>query len=163
MKGGAEACPPTSDDDRLLNLSNFLQLDGNESITSYESPSSVKVHTTNRNQSIPLVHSKLERNLKTIKRSNKVFQAAELPTIINLNPRSIYNKINEFHTLVDELEIDVVLMSESWEREGETLDTIIQLDDYTVISNVYQRTGVDGRPALIINEKSTLSKTSVIS
>ena len=94
-----------------------------------------------------------QRNLKTIKRSNKALQALDLPTVINLNPRSVYNKIDEFHTLVSELEVDLVFMSESWERESLTLDQLIDLENYKVISNVYQRTGMGGRPALIINEK----------
>ena len=34
-----------------------------------------------------------------------------------------------------------------------TLDQIIDLENYQVISNVCQRTGVGGRPALIINDK----------
>ena len=42
-------------------------------------------------------------------------------------------------------------MSESWERESESLDKIIQLEDYQIISNVHQRLGRGGRPALIIN------------
>ena len=44
-------------------------------------------------------------------------------------------------------------MSESWEREYQTLDQIIHLKDHVVISNVHQRLGVGGRPALIINSK----------
>ena len=93
------------------------------------------------------------RNLKTVKRSNKSLEALELPSVMNLNPRSIYNKIDEFHTLVSELEVDLVCMSESWEREGLTLDQIITLENYQVISNVHQRTGMGGRPALVINDK----------
>ena len=73
--------------------------------------------------------------------------------MINLNPRSVYNKVNEFHSLVSELSVDLIFMSESWERESLTLDQIIDLENYQVISNVYQRTGVGGRPALIINDK----------
>ena len=42
-------------------------------------------------------------------------------------------------------------MSESWDRDNLTLDKIIKLDKHTLISNVHQRTGVGGRPALIIN------------
>ena len=53
------------------------------------------------------------KNLKTIKRNNKVFQALNLPTICNLNPRSVYNKCDEFHTFVKEEEVDLLLMSES--------------------------------------------------
>ena len=73
--------------------------------------------------------------------------------MINLNPRSIYNKQNEFHTLVSELSIELICISESWERENQTLDELIQLEDYKVISNVHQRVGKGGRPAIIASEK----------
>ena len=45
-------------------------------------------------------HRKTPRVLHTIKRSNKLLEALSLPTIVNLNPRSIYNKVDEFHTFV---------------------------------------------------------------
>ena len=95
-------------------------------------------------------HSK--SNNITIVRSNKLVHALDLPTILNLNPRSVYNKINEFHSLVEEEEADIIFMSESWERENKTLDQIVNLADHIVISNVHQRRGVGGRPALIINK-----------
>ena len=44
-------------------------------------------------------------------------------------------------------------MSESWEREKLTLKDIIKLEDHEVISNVFQRTGMGGRPAIIVNRK----------
>ena len=46
-----------------------------------------------------------------------------------------------------------LFMSESWERENLTLDQIINLEDHDVISNVHQRRGVGGRPAIIVNRK----------
>ena len=54
--------------------------------------------------------------------------------------------------MVEELDVDLICMSESWERDYLTLDKIIKLDNYKVISNVHQRKGKGGRPALIINE-----------
>ena len=33
----------------------------------------------------------------------------------------MYNKVQEFHTFVEQEEVDIVLMSESWEREEKTL------------------------------------------
>ena len=42
------------------------------------------------------------RNVRAIKRSNNTLQALDLPTVINLNPRSVYNKVDEFHSLVTE-------------------------------------------------------------
>ena len=92
-----------------------------------------------------------KNNLKTIKRSNKLMQALNLPTVMNVNPRSIYNKVEEFHKFVVEEEIDCVFMSESWERPEQPLDKIINLPNHTVISNPHQRKGIGGRPALIIN------------
>ena len=90
---------------------------------------------------------------KEIVKSNRFAQALSLPTICNINPRSVYNKLEEFHTLVEEEEIDVVFMSESWERDYLHLDQIIKLEDHTVISNVSQRLGKGGRPAIIANNR----------
>ena len=85
--------------------------------------------------------------------SNKFFQALSLPTICNMNPRSVYNKVQEFHTFVEEEEVDLIFMSESWEREYLTLDQIIKLEDHVVISNVSKISGKGGRPAIIANNK----------
>ena len=92
-------------------------------------------------------------NKKDIDKENRVEQALSLPTLCNINPRSIYNKAEEFHTLVEEEDLDVVFISESWEREYLPLDQIIKLEDHTVISNVSQRVGVGGRPAIIANKR----------
>ena len=43
-------------------------------------------------------------------------------------------------------------LCQSWEREHLKLNEIIHLDSHTVISNVYQRTGQGGRPALVVNK-----------
>ena len=93
------------------------------------------------------------QNLITVKRSNNVFEALNLPAVLNLNPRSIYNKVNEFVTFVDEEEIDLVCMSESWEREYLTLEKVIKIEYFEVISKVFQRKGKGGRPAIIVNSK----------
>ena len=61
---------------------------------------------TNKNK-----HSRT--NLRIIKRSNNICQALVLPTICNINPRSVYNKIDEFHEFVKQEEVSLVLMSES--------------------------------------------------
>ena len=69
-----------------------------------------------------------------------------------MNPRSVYNKIDEFHEFVKEEQVDILFLSESWERENLTLNEIIHLDDHEVISNVSQRTGMGGRPAIVANK-----------
>ena len=93
----------------------------------------------------------IPRTLKIIKRSEKLVQAAILPRILNMNPRSIYSKIKEFKTFVNEREIDLVCMSETWERDDETLDKVINIEDFTVISSRFQRRGQGGRPAIVVN------------
>ena len=69
----------------------------------------------------------------------------------NINPRSLYNKRKEFHTFIEQMEIDVAFISETWENENETLQDIINIENFQVISNVYQRKGRAGRPALVVN------------
>ena len=70
-----------------------------------------------------------------------------------MNPRSVYNKITQLQTFISEKEIDLVFISESWERPEEPLENVIDIEGYQVISNPYQRKGVGGKPALIINSK----------
>ena len=69
-----------------------------------------------------------------------------------MNPHSVYNKIDEFHTFVEHEKVDIVFMSESWERQNKTLDQIVKLNNYKIISNVHQRKGIGGRPAIFADE-----------
>ena len=72
---------------------------------------------------------------------------------MNLNPRSIYNKIREFITFIKEESIHCVFISESWERPEFDLSHLLDIEDFTVISNPHQRKGQGGRPALLINTR----------
>ena len=78
--------------------------------------------------------------------------ALSLITLCNFNRISVYNKVAEFHDFVKSEEIDILFMSESWERKSKTLTEMINLEDHEVLSNVYQRKGKGGRPALIVNK-----------
>ena len=71
--------------------------------------------------------------------------------MLNINPRSIYNKSENFKTFIKENNIDLVTMSESWERPDDVLEKVINMKNYTVISNPHQRKNVGGRPAVIVN------------
>ena len=75
-----------------------------------------------------------------------------MPKITNINPRSIYGKVSEFKTFIEQQEIDLVFMSETWERENLTLEKLLKLENYQVISNVSQRKERGGRPALIVKK-----------
>ena len=76
---------------------------------------------------------------------------------MNLNPRSVYNKLDELQALVTEEQIDCTFLSESWERSEFTLDKLLTEleEDYRVISNPHARTEgrTGGRPALIIKKE----------
>ena len=122
-----------------------------ESSTSSKNGQPIPVFTSERGP-VKSRNTNRDNFNKRVKRSNNVLEALELPSVLNLNPRSVYNKVDEFHSLVEELQVDLLFMSESWERETLTLDNIIKLENYQVISNVHQRTGKGGRPALIIND-----------
>ena len=92
-------------------------------------------------------------NIVTVQRSNKAVEALHLPKILNLNPRSAMNKIEELQTFIEEQNIDCAFISESHETENKRLEDQIKLEDYVVISNVNQRLGKGGRPALIVNKQ----------
>ena len=50
--------------------------------------------------------SKLKKNLKTIKRIPKPISKTLMPTIINLNPRSLYGRAKELEILINEYQGD---------------------------------------------------------
>ena len=90
-------------------------------------------------------------NLITVKRSDKISQALCLPKVLNLNPRSIYGKVEQFVTFVKEEQVTLTCISESWERKEKCLKDIIKLENHEIISNVHQRNGVGGRPAIVVD------------
>ena len=71
---------------------------------------------------------------------------------MNINPRSIYNKSKEFKEFIRINSVDIVCMSESWERENFPIESLINLNEYEVVSNVYQRKGKGGRPLILANK-----------
>ena len=97
--------------------------------------------------------SQLNPNLKTVRRSNKAVQALNLPTVININPRSLNNKLESFKTYMIEEEIDVAFISESHEREGNPLVDSLQMNSFEIISSLHQRRGKGGRPALVVKKE----------
>jgi exonuclease III len=82
----------------------------------------------------------------------KVYTATQLPVIVNLNPRSVYNKKKEFKDMMNQLDVDICCMSESWDRKDKGLEKFIQMDGYQIVKNVLQRDGKGGKPALIIKK-----------
>ena len=70
----------------------------------------------------------------------------QLPVTLNLNPRSIYNKQNNFKEMIEQLECCTI--SESWDRMEEmnsksesnfNVENIIGMDGYIIIKKCFQR------------------------
>ena len=90
---------------------------------------------------------------KVIKRNNIFLEALVLPSVMNINPRAVYIEVDEFLTLVDQYQTDIIFMSETWDRVEQPLDTIIKLDDHKVFTAVNPRKFKGGKPAIIVNER----------
>ena len=56
-------------------------------------------------------------------------------------------------SFIQEHQIHCIFISESWERPEFDLSKLINIENFTVISNPHQRKGSGGRPALVINTK----------
>ena len=94
------------------------------------------------------------RNLVVLKMLKNVFQALHLPKVLNLNPRSAMNQVEEIKTFLEEEEIDVGFISESHDRESKRLEDHMIIPTHTIISNLYQRNIKEkgGCPAIVANK-----------
>ena len=148
-------------------------MDGNTSIESAYSD------ILEEGQTIPVLISKRDekassfnqpsrcskQNLIRIKRNNKITEAGNLPIVVNLNPRSLYNKADEFKTLISQTDASLCLISESWDRShvqgGSRLEDVIKIEGYRWVQNVVQRGKKGGKPVMLINEKMFYIKEDV--
>ena len=136
---------------------NIIQLDGKLSILDEliqtETESFIPVHISQYRNQMPILKPKRTPYRTTIKRNSVILQSIELPVILNINPRSLYNKKNEFRILVEEYSADLITVSESWSRDNLPLEELLQLDNYKIITNVKQREFRGGKPAIIVNQE----------
>ena len=133
----------------------IVQIDGNDSLLSSvsdECQNSIPIHISQyRHQKV--LHQRRKPVLKSVKRRNLILDSIQLPVVMNINPRSIYNKTEDFKLLLDQYDADVVCMSESWERDNLSLKDLLNLENYSVITNVLQREGQGGKPAILVNKE----------
>ena len=132
-------------------ISDIFQCDGNVSTEYIDNDDSglISVQITYDRPDKPSYSGKPIKkgmnNLVTIKRSNKLLEASSLPVVVNLNPRSLYNKQEEFRTMIEQTEAGVCCVSETWDRShvsgGSLISDLIQIDGYRWIKNVLQRKG----------------------
>ena len=142
-------------------ISDFFQCDGNVSIESSDNNWPIKTHISYDRSEVPSYSNQPNEyprsNLRTVKRSNKVLEASALPVVLNLNPRSLYNKEAEFRTLIEQTEAGVCTVSESWDRShragGSLISDRINIEGYRWVKNIVQRNKKGGKPAMLINEK----------
>ena len=91
-----------------------------------------------------------------VKKGSKFDKASNLPLVSVLNARSLYNKKSNFKTFVTELGIELAIVSETWERENESLETLLQIESHRVISYKRPKVKASKQPgggcALIFNE-----------
>ena len=62
--------------------------------------------------------------------------------------------------MMEQLEVGVCFISESWDRDSLSLEEVIKIDGYRVIKNVLQRKGKGGKLALVISESNYWSERS---
>ena len=113
-----------------------------ETVISYDRPEKVSYENNFENR---------KTNLIRVNRSNKIVDASILPVVLNLNPRSLYNKQSEFRTLVEQTDVGVCCLSESWDRShvagSRRIADVLNIDGYKWVQNVVQRTKKGGKPA----------------
>ena len=98
------------------------------------------------------------KNLKVLKRNNKLLEASYLPVVVNLNPCSLYNKKEEFCTLIEQVDVGICCVSETWDRShsenGVLISDLIDIDGYRWIKSVNQRNRRGGKPAILASESN---------
>ena len=52
----------------------------------------------------------------------------QLPVILNVNPRSLFNKQENFKTYVKEKQVEIACVSESWETDEKRIHDIFNSD-----------------------------------
>ena len=150
----------SSESDISISLSDMYQLDGNNSMREenvYFEHFNIPVFVS-KFRGEPCLKEKRIPVRRSIKRNNLILQSIALPTVMNINPRSIYNKCDELPLLLEQYEADIVCMSETWERESYTLEEMLNLPNYQIITNVKQRDFKGGKPAILINEDKFIIK-----
>ena len=68
-----------------------------------------------------------------LKRQENIVQAFDLPVIMNINPRSAMNKLDQLKTFIEEQNVDCAFVSESHDRKNFKLEDNFELENVKVI------------------------------
>ena len=74
------------------------------------------------------------KNLKTTYEPTNDYEPKYPPSAVVINSRSLYNKAKNLKLILNELDLDVALISETWERVLPNLEMLIDSETYNVIS-----------------------------
>ena len=92
------------------------------------------------------------KNLKTTYEPANDYEPKYPPSAVVINSRSLYNKAKNLKLLLTELDLDVALISETWERVLPNLEMLIDSETYNVISR--KRAGHPGGGVAILVKKT---------
>ena len=96
-------------------------------------------------------------DVKPNKRKMKILKASSLPLVAVLNARSLYNKPDNLKTFMNELGVELLIASETWEREELSVDTLLNMPNFNI--HTYRRPKTKSRRqpggscAIICNER----------
>ena len=76
-----------------------------------------------------------------------------LPVVLAINPRSCYGKQKELKILINQYSSSLVFISESWSRENLPISDLLQIENFSVYSNVVQRQGRGGKPIIMVDNR----------
>ena len=130
---------------------NICQLDGNQTIINESETSSISdisstcstIFATDDEfdpEPIPAnffphpAQSPAEPTLLDVEVNSRTQNPSRLPLCLMLNSRSLYNKIDNFRTLLYQIGPDIALVSETWERQTQSLDNLLSSFQFKSIS-----------------------------
>lgn len=126
--------------DKRESENNICQLDGNQSLDSsiisdnesdsssntiYATDDEVDPQPISANFFFPQAQIPGQPNPPEVQISSNKQQSSRLPLCMMLNARSLYNKVNNFKSLLYQIGPDIVLVSETWERQRQSLDQLL--------------------------------------
>ena len=120
---------------------------------SISNESHIPVHVSVRYDNAYVARPYRKPVLRTIRRNNVILQSLHLPTVMNLNPRSLYNKTDDFYEILEQYQADIVCISESWDRKNLSIENLLNLPHHRVLKSPVQRDFQGGKPVIIVNEQ----------
>ena len=147
-------------------MSDIQQQDGNDSVISESESSSDESDYDTEDEVDPTpdpviltpVHNQMPVQGRPIQLelvSDINSQPSPLPLCMMLNARSLYNKADNFKNLLHQIAPEITMVSETWERQKQSLENLLSSEQFKVVS--YKRSQIGNKQpgggcAIIYNE-----------